>query len=349
MVTTPRPMLTFRSGVAAQRSRARFCERRSRYRPGSRRWSEPAVAHRPHQERRLSRDRPSTVPGGEAQDAHDRPIRERAKSPRLSSGRESSVRPPSGAAAVGVGVVHNGRGPSTAGRSAVPGRLRARRLDAYDRGAAPRMGRWGGDRPLLAALVVCFSATAPVTAIAAGPAASASIRAGRASRPARVRCTERGRSAGSRAAYSWPLSPAPAVLSRSWPPTTRSGRDIGGRSRRTPGQAVIAARAGVVVFAGPVAGVALLVEHEDGFAHDLRSAAAGGRVGAAVGAARCWERWSPGTAAARRRACTGGAAGPLDYLDPLCCATRRVRLLPVPDHGPCRTRSPAASSFEAAA
>jgi murein DD-endopeptidase MepM/ murein hydrolase activator NlpD len=139
------------------------------------------------------------------------------------------------------------------------------------------------------------------------------------------------------AAYRWPLSPAPAVLNPFRPPDHafgpgHRGVDLAG----TPGQAVLAARAGVVVFAGPLAGRGVVsVEHEDGLRTTYEPLRPAVRVGATVEPGALL-----GTLQAGHRGCAqaclhwGVRRDRLDYLDPLVLLRpARVRLLPVPDPG----------------
>ena len=85
------------------------------------------------------------------------------------------------------------------------------------------------------------------------------------------------------AGYAWPLQPPPAVLTPFRAPTHaygpgHRGVDLAGRA----GQPVLAARAGTVAFAGPVAGHGVVsVQHDDGLVSEL-SLAVVGRTGNAV-------------------------------------------------------------------
>ena len=134
--------------------------------------------------------------------------------------------------------------------------------------------------------------------------------------------------------YAWPLQPAPTVAApfrepdHEYGPGHR-GADLAG----TPGQAVLAARAGTVVFAGPVAGRGVVsVEHEDGLRTTYEPVRPAVRAGATVAVGAVLGALEPG-----HRGCAGTCLhwgvrrDHLNYLDPLVLLRpTRVRLLPVP-------------------
>ena len=113
------------------------------------------------------------------------------------------------------------------------------------------------------------------------------------------------------AGYAWPLHPPPTVASpfrapeHAYGPGHR-GADLAG----AVGQAVLAARAGVVVFAGPVGGRGVVsVEHDDGLRTTYEPVHPTVRAGTAVAAgSRARRARSPAIGAARRPACTGACA-----------------------------------------
>lgn len=145
--------------------------------------------------------------------------------------------------------------------------------------------------------------------------------------------------AGSEGEFEWPLRPRPTVErrfdkpERNWLPGHR-GVDLGG----SPGQAVLTAGAGVVVFAGEVAGKPVVsVEHDGGLRTTYepvdaevpvgRRVARGTRIGTLLAghegcsAAACLH-WG-----ARR---DGSEHSDREYIDPLgLLHLAPVRLLPV--------------------
>ncbi|MCE0768190.1 M23 family metallopeptidase [Pseudonocardia kujensis] len=142
--------------------------------------------------------------------------------------------------------------------------------------------------------------------------------------------------------YGWPLAPVPAVARGFDQPPFRYGRghrgaDLVGRA----GQAVLAARDGVVVFAGPVAGRGVVsVEHADGlrttYEPVTRTVAVGVRVarGDPIGVLEAGHAGCPGEACLHwgvRR----GVRSTSEYMDPLVLLRpRHVRLLPLPEPWP---------------
>ncbi|WP_308283139.1 M23 family metallopeptidase [Pseudonocardia nigra] len=141
------------------------------------------------------------------------------------------------------------------------------------------------------------------------------------------------------AGYAWPLLPVPVVAAPFRAPAHpygpgHRGVDLTG----SPGQPVLAARAGTVVFAGPVGGRHVVsVQHDDGLRSTyepvLPAVAAGAVVpaGAVIGVLR------PGHPGCPAEACLhwGVRRDRTEYLDPLALLRPpRVRLLPVPDPWP---------------
>lgn len=142
------------------------------------------------------------------------------------------------------------------------------------------------------------------------------------------------------AGYSWPLLPAPALVTPFRGPDQpfgpgHRGADLAG----APGQAVLAARRGTVIFAGPVAGRgSVSVQHDDGLRTTYEPVtplvAAGQQVsaGEVVGLLEPGHGSCPGT-------CLhwGARRDRLVYVDPLVLLRPpRVRLLPVPQQWPPR-------------
>ncbi|WP_245707379.1 M23 family metallopeptidase [Pseudonocardia oroxyli] len=138
--------------------------------------------------------------------------------------------------------------------------------------------------------------------------------------------------------YGWPLRPAPAVARRFEEPPFRYGRGHRGADlAAAPGQAVLAARAGEVVFAGPVAGRGVVsVLHPDGLRTTYEPVAATVAVGVRVGLGDPIGTLEPGHAGCPVAACLHwglrrGSGTAADYLDPLVLLRPRyVRLLPLP-------------------
>lgn len=137
--------------------------------------------------------------------------------------------------------------------------------------------------------------------------------------------------------FGWPLQPRPAVArpfdgpEHDWLPGHR-GADLAGR----PGQPVLAAGAGVVVFAGTVAGKPVVsVEHAGGLRTTYEP------VTATVTAGRRVERGDPlGTLEPGHEGCPAVAClhwglrrGRDDYLDPLPLVRSVIRLEPVSGRG----------------
>ncbi|MBW0105894.1 M23 family metallopeptidase [Pseudonocardia sp. KRD-291] len=133
--------------------------------------------------------------------------------------------------------------------------------------------------------------------------------------------------------YAWPLHPAPQVGTPFRRPTFRYGTGHRGADLvAAPGQAVLAAREGVVVFAGPVAGRGVVsVDHPDGLRTTYEPVTAAVAVGARVAAGDPLGVLGPGHAGCPDTACLhwGVRRGKVDYLDPLVLLRpARLRLLP---------------------
>lgn len=134
------------------------------------------------------------------------------------------------------------------------------------------------------------------------------------------------------AGYSWPLSPAPAVLRPFQPPMHpygpgHRGVDLAGSA----GQQVLAAADGVVVFAAPLAGRGVVsVQHADGLRSTYEPVTAVVTAGAAVRRGQLLGHLEPGHASCAPAVCLHwGVRRDEEYLDPLrLMAGGRVRLLP---------------------
>ncbi|SHL28762.1 Peptidase family M23 [Pseudonocardia thermophila] len=142
------------------------------------------------------------------------------------------------------------------------------------------------------------------------------------------------------ARYTWPLRPPPAVLAPFRSPDHpygpgHRGVDLAGAA----GQPVLAARAGVVVFAGPVAGRgSVSLQHADGLRTTYEPVAPLVTAGQLVGEGEVLGRLEPGHADCPDACLHWGARRDrLVYVDPLVLLrTPRVRLLPVPQEWPPR-------------
>lgn len=141
------------------------------------------------------------------------------------------------------------------------------------------------------------------------------------------------------AGYAWPLVPAPAVLTPFRAPAHpygpgHRGVDLAG----APGQPVVAARGGTVVFAGPVAGRSLVsVQHDDGLRTTYEPLLPTVTAGTVVAAGDVIGLLEPGHPGCPVAACLhwGVRRDRTDYLDPLVLLRPpEVRLLPVPDPWP---------------
>lgn len=135
------------------------------------------------------------------------------------------------------------------------------------------------------------------------------------------------------ARYAWPLVPVPSVAQPFRKPTFRYGRGHRGADLvGAPGQAVLAAREGVVVFAGRVAGRGVVsVDHPDGLRSTYEPVTASVVAGARVAAGDPLGRLDAGHAGCPGATCLhwGIRRDRLDHLDPLVLLRPpRMRLLP---------------------
>lgn len=137
------------------------------------------------------------------------------------------------------------------------------------------------------------------------------------------------------AGYGWPLNPAPDVVTPFRPPTSvygpgHRGVDLAG----SPGQPVLAARGGTVVFAGPLAGRGVVsVQHGDGLRTTYEPLAPTVTAGTVVRAGGPLGRLEAGHPGCPVAACLhwGVLRNRVEYLDPLVLLRpAHVRLLPVP-------------------
>lgn len=138
--------------------------------------------------------------------------------------------------------------------------------------------------------------------------------------------------------YAWPLLPAPDVATPFRRPTFRFGRGHRGADLLgSPGQAVLAAREGTVVFAGRVAERPVVsVDHPDGLRTTYEPVVATVRVGDRVAVGDPLGVLVTGHAGCTGAACLhwGVRRGKVDYLDPLVLVRPpRLRLLPVDGAG----------------
>ncbi|MFD1533969.1 M23 family metallopeptidase [Pseudonocardia aurantiaca] len=147
------------------------------------------------------------------------------------------------------------------------------------------------------------------------------------------------------ARYAWPLLPAPAVLApfrrpaHAYGPGHR-GADLAGSAE----QAVLAARAGSVVFAGPVGGRGVVsVQHDDGLRSTYEPVRPVVAAGALVRAGDVIGLLEPGHPSCAPGTCLhwGVRRDRTEYLDPLVLLRpAQVRLLPVPDPWPLAAGAP---------
>lgn len=134
------------------------------------------------------------------------------------------------------------------------------------------------------------------------------------------------------AGFGWPLAPAPGVSRPFQPPSQpygpgHRGVDLVG----TPGQPVLAAGAGVVVYAGPLADRGVVsIDHADGLRTSYEPVRAAVRPGQLVRLGEPVGSLEAGHLGCRSAACLHwGLRKDGQYLDPLLLVRRiRVRLLP---------------------
>jgi hypothetical protein len=141
------------------------------------------------------------------------------------------------------------------------------------------------------------------------------------------------------ARYAWPLTPVPTVRTPFRAPEHPYGPGHRGVDLAAqPGQAVLAAREGSVVFAGPVAGRGVVsVQHADGLRTTYEPVEPLVVAGPVIARGDVLGLLEPGHAGCPDPACLhwGVRRGHLDYLDPLVLLRPpAVRLLPVPDPWP---------------
>lgn len=143
---------------------------------------------------------------------------------------------------------------------------------------------------------------------------------------------ERSAPSGEQARFAWPLDPEPSVLRPFDPPDERYGPGHRGVDLRAgPGQPVLAAGHGVVVFAGPLAGRGVVsVEHDGGLRTTYEPVLA--RV---VAGDQVYSGQELGVVLAGHAGCAGpclhwGVRRGQTYLDPLALVGGRptVRLKP---------------------
>lgn len=141
--------------------------------------------------------------------------------------------------------------------------------------------------------------------------------------------------------YGWPLRPVPRVAQRFRAPADRytpghRGADLVG----AVGQPVLAARGGVVAFAGPLAGRGVVsVLHPDGLRTTYEPVTAAVAVGAVVERGTVLGTLDAGHPGCPAAACLhwGVRRGEADYLDPLVLVgPGTLRLLPPPRRWPWR-------------
>jgi murein DD-endopeptidase MepM/ murein hydrolase activator NlpD len=141
------------------------------------------------------------------------------------------------------------------------------------------------------------------------------------------------------ARYAWPLLPVSAIAERFEAPPHPYGRGHRGVDLvGTVGRPVLAARAGTVVFAGPVGGRGVVsVHHDDGLRTTYEPVRPTVSAGAVVRSGDVIGLLEPGHAGCVPAVCLhwGVRRGRLEYLDPLVLLRPpEVRLLPVPDPWP---------------
>ncbi|WP_181782564.1 M23 family metallopeptidase [Pseudonocardia pini] len=138
--------------------------------------------------------------------------------------------------------------------------------------------------------------------------------------------------------YGWPLAPVPRVARPFDEPPFRYGRGHRGAYLfGAPGQAVLAARAGEVVFVGQVAGRGVVsVQHEDGLRTTYEPVTGTAAVGVRVARGDPIGTLEAGHAGCAEVACLHwgvrrGVRSTSEYLDPLVLLRPRfVRLYPLP-------------------
>ncbi|WP_342663102.1 M23 family metallopeptidase [Gordonia shandongensis] len=145
-----------------------------------------------------------------------------------------------------------------------------------------------------------------------------------------------GAPASARAGYDWPLAPRPSVVRSFDPPAQRWLAGHRGVDLAAPAQsAVLAARAGSVVFAGPLAGRPVVsILHPDGLSTTYEPVDPRVRRGEQVVTGQVIGYLVAGHEGCRRAACLHwgarrGTGRLADYLNPLgLLGLLRVRLKP---------------------
>jgi len=147
------------------------------------------------------------------------------------------------------------------------------------------------------------------------------------------------RAVAPRAGYAWPLGPQVPVVVRPFEkPTHRFGPGHRGVDLTgPPGAAVLAAAAGLIVFAGVLAGRGVVsVQHADGMRTTYEPVAPAVAAGVTVARGAVLGALAPGHPGCPAACLHWGARRDrTTYVDPLLLlAPRHVRLLPVPDPWP---------------
>ncbi|GAB3275755.1 M23 family metallopeptidase [Parasphingorhabdus pacifica] len=174
--------------------------------------------------------------------------------------------------------------------------------------------------------LLIVAALATPLLVSAAPPANEPVRAERSD----------ARPAPARPRYGWPLAPTPPTVSRPFerPPHTYGPGHRGVDLTGTPGQPVLAAGDGLVLFAGRVVDRDLVsIEHLSGLRTTYEPVAPSVQVGDLVSTGDPIGHLQPGhpeCAASGPTTCLHwGARRRLDYLDPLrLLGTGGVRLLP---------------------
>lgn len=238
---------------------------------------------------------------------------------------------PAGLAAVGP-TAAGGAGPSAAAPTAAPP------LAAEPPAAGPPAAVAGGAAPT-AARPTAAGPMAPPPPVPAAPTASGTPATPAGPPPPTPSAPAGAGVPAPGAGYAWPLLPAPVVRTpfrapaHAYGPGHR-GVDLVG----VPGQAVLAARGGTVVFAGPVAGRPVVsVQHDDGLRTTYEPVLPAVTAGLVVAPGAVLGTLEPGHPGCPDAACLhwGVRRDRTDHLDPLVLLRpAQVRLLPVPDPWP---------------
>jgi murein DD-endopeptidase MepM/ murein hydrolase activator NlpD len=172
---------------------------------------------------------------------------------------------------------------------------------------------------------VVGAASGPVSPVACAPPLDGSV--GRAAHPS---CAG-ARPAGPAVRFGWPLAPPHPVVRPFEAPATpygpgHRGVDLGGAT----GAPVLAVGAGVVVFAGRLAGRGVVsVDHPNGLRTTYEPVLPSVEAGQRVAAGAVLGRLRPGHSGCSSTCLHWGVRRGAEYLDPLSLmATGHVRLLP---------------------